>query len=457
MSILKKAFQQKSIPFIIIAALFFCNLAFNNKFPIVHSDTGTYIRSGFEFKVPIERPIFYGLFIKGTSLGISLYLTIFIQGILLASILSYYFKYLLPIKNRYLLYIIFVFVWAFLMGGSRNVSLLSPDFFTSLNIMVLGLILFVPDFKKAEKVYLYFLLWLCMAVHNTHLLMSFGVMFCLLVTHVYKRYIRKDKIEPSGKKTILTLMVFMIIGYFSFSTINYIIDNNFTISKGGHVFMMARLSEIGVLKDYLDANCDNCNYELCKHKDAIPQDFIWNKNSPINKLGGWVECKEEFNKIIKDILSKPKYAAKFSIRAIESSFNQFFSFDMKNPRVMHKGSSPDYAIELHFKDQRRLYLDSKQNRKKMDYSFIDKTQKIIIALSFLAICYILFFSEATAFEKNIVLFFLLAIVLNACITGSLSGVFHRYQNRVIWILPLPILIVFARMFLLRKTKLNLFS
>jgi hypothetical protein len=40
-----------------------------NGYPLVYADTGTYLASAFEGLVPIDRPYWYGLFIRGLSFG----------------------------------------------------------------------------------------------------------------------------------------------------------------------------------------------------------------------------------------------------------------------------------------------------------------------------------------------------------------------------------------------------
>jgi len=77
---------------IIIAAAGLMLPAFYNGYPLVYSDTGTYIASGFEGKVPNSRPITYGLFIRHSSLTASLWLSAFAQC-LMVSLLLYYFSH----------------------------------------------------------------------------------------------------------------------------------------------------------------------------------------------------------------------------------------------------------------------------------------------------------------------------------------------------------------------------
>ena len=67
-----------------------------NGFPLVTSDSGTYINSAINYTVPADRPIVYGLFIRVTSLNFSLWLVIFFQGLLLTWLLLRYVSAFAP-------------------------------------------------------------------------------------------------------------------------------------------------------------------------------------------------------------------------------------------------------------------------------------------------------------------------------------------------------------------------
>ncbi|MEZ4979591.1 MAG: hypothetical protein R2772_09875 [Chitinophagales bacterium] len=72
----------KKIFFFLLGPLLLLFPAFYNGYPLVYSDTGTYIQSGMEMLIPNDRPIFYGLFIRIFSLGFSLWLVIYIQALI---------------------------------------------------------------------------------------------------------------------------------------------------------------------------------------------------------------------------------------------------------------------------------------------------------------------------------------------------------------------------------------
>ena len=95
---------------ILLGSIVMLRLAFYNSFPFVYPDTGTYIRSGYELILPIDRPIFYGLFIRLLSFSTTLWNVVIFQSLITAYLIYltlrifindklFNFYYLLLIKS----------------------------------------------------------------------------------------------------------------------------------------------------------------------------------------------------------------------------------------------------------------------------------------------------------------------------------------------------------------------
>ena len=70
---------------IVIGEFFLMFDAFYNGFPIVYSDSSTYIVSGFGLDMPMDRPLLYGILLRIFSLnGLSLWLVIFFQALIVS-------------------------------------------------------------------------------------------------------------------------------------------------------------------------------------------------------------------------------------------------------------------------------------------------------------------------------------------------------------------------------------
>src|SRR5581483_829555 len=78
---------------VIISALFFLTPAILNHYPIVFSDTGEHIASGFEMYFPGDRPITYGIFLRYFSFdGTTLWTVVITQALLFSYLMAHLYK-----------------------------------------------------------------------------------------------------------------------------------------------------------------------------------------------------------------------------------------------------------------------------------------------------------------------------------------------------------------------------
>src|SRR5690349_1184326 len=85
---MKKRITLQRVAFWILLMLIAIWPALYNQFPLVTSDSGSYIFSGIRLTMGIDRPWAYGIYILLTSWGISLWGPVLVQGILFAWLIS---------------------------------------------------------------------------------------------------------------------------------------------------------------------------------------------------------------------------------------------------------------------------------------------------------------------------------------------------------------------------------
>jgi hypothetical protein len=97
--------------YLLFAAFILLWPAIWNGYPLVFSDTGTYIASAFDQKVPFDRPIGYGDFIQFFSQGVSLWSVVYVQAFfavyLLWQVVKVFFE-----KKRYTAHFLLTMVLA---------------------------------------------------------------------------------------------------------------------------------------------------------------------------------------------------------------------------------------------------------------------------------------------------------------------------------------------------------
>lgn len=446
-----------SHPFVVIliGTLFICQAAFYNGFPLVYSDTGTYIFSGQEMSIPIDRPILYGLFIKFTSFGFSLWSTIFFQA-LLASYLLYKIILTFFSKGTTIIFLSFVFILSFLSGLSWYTSQLMPDIFTAFSILAFYLLIMSKNANKREQFLLLFIFVLTVNVHYSNFLIALFLMLFLGVLYNFNKlkYLKQHfALKP--------ILIAFIISFITPFIINYSVGKTTKVNQGSQVFLIARMLDNGVLKSFLDDNCKDNNYSLCSCKDNLPVDsraFLWSSESPLYAIGGWNDSEIELNKIIRDILISPKHLSLFLYTSITSTVSQLFQNEIGSGLISDwyasTDSPPYYAIASHFPRELKQYEQARQNTnlwgQKLDFSTVNYWNSILLFLSAILLLFFLISKRLWGMLDSKTKLFIgiifLGILFNAFITGSLANVYDRLQARVSWLLILTALIVAASQF-----------
>jgi len=431
----------KHILAIVTGAVILCFMALYNTFPMTfNSDSATYLNTAFSHGVTAHRPILYGLFMIFVSLGYSLWLVIGAQALIVSLVVYYFFAYFTPAKYRVAWFICYITLISFFMGGSFNVSWLMPDVFTPVCIMCMGLLLFAPQMSLRDLLVLSLILVVSIAMHNSHFYICMFLAVLLLLGSLLKSI--KEKFNNAGiklKKIVLVILLLVISNLF-LSLVHYTYGGGFKASRGGPIFLMGNLVEMGLIDTYLAENCDQKQYELCAYKDSIPNNFLWAENSPIY-IGGWGSNKDEYTSIIKDIVTTPKYLKAVVFKSAILSIKQFFHFDTGEAEVPKEWVS-NTIIHL-YPNHGERFLNARQSTDRLGFNFVNHTQKLIWAACLLACIIIFMLGKMEIKYRLLIVFILLALFINAAICGSFSGAYPRYQSRVVWLLPLPLLLYAA--------------
>ncbi|MEM6398396.1 MAG: hypothetical protein AAF741_18750 [Bacteroidota bacterium] len=419
--------------------------AFVNHFPLVFSDTGTYLSSGFTNDFPADRPIFYGWFIRHLSLEDSLYIPVFVQCIMLAYCLKMWVVAFGHKSNQNLQFLILITILTVFTGASVQTSQLIPDVFTPILLLSAGLLLTNASIGKWRYLTMCIFFLLSLLMHNSHSLIIWLVLLGLTTINLvrfwggYEHYFNRSWLIIAG----LTISSHIII-----PSTSYALGFGYNSSRARHVIIMNRLVKFGIMEDYLNDVCAEKDYKFCAYKDAIPRsNFMWDhENSPLYLTGGWEANEEEYNTITNDILKRSKYYPKLFFRALESSGHQFFSYkigDTAGPYL--EKSSPHSMIKYFFPELERFYFRAKQQEGNLDFVATNRYHHILILTS-LTLCFFFLFRQRTKWvNRNLLEIILIFLIANAAVCGALVGAFDRYQCRVVFVLIVPLYLAIWRL------------
>lgn len=416
----------RSFVLYLLAALVLMTMAFYNGYPIHDWDTHAYIHFGFLDPTScIDRSPVYGFFIRLTSLWTSLWFTVFCQCLIVSYLLIRYARLLSPGLQRNNLIIAFVAIITSFTSVSWFCDVLSPHIFSGMLLLTILLYFFDKKAPILHRGIYIFILALTISVHNSHFLIVVCLSLLLLVYALIKKY------KVLLKKT-LVLILLSLLFYFSMSITNYYNGRGFVFSPASQLFIVARLATDGVLKRYLDDNCNKKKLRLCAVKDQLPiypWDFMWAPpQSAISKLGVWDTCTPEFTGIISDVFTTPKYLSMYAEKSVTSTFQQLCGIQIGRP------AGKDERVIKYFDDEYDQFEASRQNIGKLDMGYFD----VFLVLFFVStsLVVLLLYSriankESTQIYCCIITFF----IINALVTSSVSVVIGTYQCRIFWILP----------------------
>ncbi len=421
------SFDLKQTTGVTCSAILLMAVAFYNGYPLVTSDSGSYIRHAFDFQLPADRSPFYGIFVGITGWRTTLWLTVLAQASLLAYLLNDFLR-MLGLKHPAYT----ITYTTILIAGTPAAwitSFIMPDIFTAI-LLIAYLLFFFERSKLKAKILLVIILG-AMLVHNSHFLIA--LIFSGITTFIFLITKQRDLLRRS--LAISALSLFGIIGV---SSLYYLKGFGFTLSPGSHIFMMGKLTETGILKKYLDEHCDTMQLKLCAYKEVLPHkayQYLWEESGPLYKTGGWDSSEQENNIIIKGIFTTPKYARMFAHAALKDTREQLLL--IKLPRDFGQfgtESSPGRFMKLHLPKEVKAYSTSRQNVGILTTNPWSTFHLIFLTISCLGVTVVYFNRGINRTALYIYLFAVSFIVCNAFVTATFANVLDRLQYRIFWVI-----------------------
>lgn len=432
----------------IILALTLCIPAFYNGFPLLFSDSIGYVSSGFSDYIGNTRLWLYGGFIRHISLWETLWLVIFAQGLIVTGTVYLMFKYFFRKKFTEISFVVYLFLVSATTALSYHVSMIMPDIFTPIVILSFCILLLATEVSKKDYIITIFLFLLSSGMHNSHTLLNLIMISVIVFGSLIKKWRPTYQRQGITFRKIVAMIALVFASYLTTCTIQYSRGSDFAGTRGGGIFLFARLCDFGLAQSYLREHCEELDNDICNHIDGLGlgRHFLWSWDSYLNKVDHWNWSEEKiafYNDLCWRILTKPKYLKKYVVRCVEATFMQLIYFDYNNQADLHvvKGSGFLETLKLHFPDYNLAFIDSRQIvglYSSEEINLANSIQKIVLYLSALIVLLFLFFdNKYSEKQKAIVWVLLLGILANAFIVGAASGVYDRYQGRVAWLITLP--------------------
>jgi hypothetical protein len=422
------------------ATLLVAGAAVHNGYPLVYSDTGTYLASSFSLDVPPDRPVFYGLFLRATHLGLSLWPVVLAQSaiavLLVRRVLDLY-----GAVAPSLSLVAAVAALAVATPLPWVAGQVMPDAWTGMLVLALFLVLHDPRARGLASGLgpLLVLFWGSL-VHLSHL--ALGAVL-VAAEGVRAWWSGEARARRGGvRRAALALAAALVFAL----SVNAALSGRPALTRISWTFVLSRLVQDGIVQELLAEVCQRSPvpYRLCAHRREIRPSalhFIWDPDSPVQKLGGALAVEDEARAIVLHSLRRhPWLHVQAAIRSWIDQLGAFTTGD--GLQAYDSRHFVTQVVRKRFAREANAYASSRQQLGELPLDAVAAVQRH--ALPLFAGASLVFLCAGLAgvplASRELHVFVWLALVANAAICGLLSGPFPRYQSRIVWLVPLACIV-----------------
>jgi uncharacterized protein YceK len=315
------------------------------------------------------------------------------------------------------------------------VSFMTPDVLGPVLFLSVYLLLFVPEMlSRWERVALMVVAWWSLASHSAHLLLTAGL--CVVFGALW--LLRWSPMRRRGG-WLLVVAGLVLLAAGSQMAVHKRLYGRASLAGNPNAYMMARLLGDGPARLYLQQHCDTLHWEICKHVDHLPtteEGFLWNSWSIWGAATDEERARlrsEEMPLLMATLRNYPREQAartwaNFLNVLITVGPWDFFDAGGFSPEGL------DYAMP----GLSAVYPHTRQSHNGMPQVFFRAVQRVVLPVSALLSLLLLPWcwrrGQTRLLALAVVVWFV--VLVNAFVTGAISGVYSRLQDRIAWLMVL---------------------
>ena len=443
----------KKLLFPVICILLLIWPAVYNGYPLFYADSNSYLLSSIHIEIPLERPLFYGFFLRLTTMQALMWVAIIVQGIISFFIINKTLQVLFPKITLIFKYIIFLLL-AVLTGLPWYTAQIMPDLFTALSVLVIFLIFADQSAGLRTQIAYHILLFFMIGTHYSNLPVT-GIIICCFALVSFKKVWLNQ--QAYRWKTLSVLATIVVVA-FSHSLITYNQFGSFRMSRGSNLFLVAKCLETPLLKTYMRENKNNIAIPFSDCIDSLPDNactFLWSGDSPLNQPGvSKVKMNEAYGPVISDLFSQARYRNWFIMESFSSTRKQLLFHKVGSGLVSYgdKNGGCYFVMKNDFENELHQFTHAKQQRFGLEDNYHKHISAWVFYLSVIVIGVGILIRPIRQKFGTIILFILLGVLANAFVTASMANVYDRLQVRVVWLLTFAAILIIAHAYQLVKLK-----
>lgn len=416
-------------------------VAFWNGFPLIFYDTGAYILEGFGHVLVAERGPVYSFLLRYAGAATSLWYVAMLQATITAFVMTELARAEAPDMKLWQL-VAAVLALCILTGIGWYVGQIEPDCLTAVAVLALYLLAFrISDLGTIRLTLMVVGATVAIASHPAHLALAGGLVGVIALLRLTSDAFPQAEL-PRPKVSVPSASFLFAIALVLQS--NHALTNEYFISKSGPVFAFARMLQDGLVKRDLDETCPGSHYRLCAYKDHLPNradGFLWDADSPFNKLKRFNGPMDEYRQIVADsVLRHPLANLAAALSDTARQFTKIRTGDQIEPQEWILYSDLAHYLPR----QMNAYMSARQQQGELTFAWLNVVHVTVGFASLLALGLVLCFGVAQREWRRAAFpaFVLVALLGNAFVCGVFSNPHDRYQSRLIWV-PTFVLLISA--------------
>ena len=422
-------------------ALLLCWPVIYNGFPLVFSDTGTYIGSGIDRFIPRDRPVFYGALIAAASNFGGLATVVLLQSISVAYVTLLFFYWIAPHAPRAAKGIALTGV-ALMTPVAWLTSWLMPDVFGGLMVPIVLLLVFAFDaLDLGQRAWLAILLAVALLVHTGNLLFFAGLLVLVFaIGSLVRLRLQWRGVALAALIGTTSVLLSMLP--------NVKAHGRWTINPGSQAFLAARLIGDGLMKPYLEQHCSvTPDLPLCGQTRQLAgmtnNSFLWDEPSLADTTGAWGRNAAAYQALNAAVIrenagSLARAAAANTLALLARTQLGADPLDHNLGSYASKDTSAAGHIAKLLPGEYPRFLAARQQAGQLHLGVLNTLHFWWTWASYALLAMAAFAAQRTRNTKALVVIGVIAaaLILNAAVHGSLSGVYTRYQVKVTWLATL---------------------
>lgn len=421
---------------ILAAALLLAWPAFVNGYPLVFIDTVSYLEQTVLWSVSWDKTYVYGPFLLLGHWRVSLWGALLLQCGAIAWLLWIVARTAWGVA-RPTMFLALVGGLAALTSLPWFAATLMPDVMAGVAVLCVVLLGFAAHrLSRAEAAFAVAFGAVAIGSHLSHLVVAASVVAIVLLV---------------GRQVRGTLLAALpiLLAVAALLAVNIAVHGRAVLSANGATFLLARLQDDGPATRLLQARCPAAGWHLCAHVHRLPMDsdeFLWDPTSPLHReadgtpvIMGSVRIAPEAREIVAATLAA--HPLDVAAAMLRNGLRQIGMarvgdtlgnehLDLSARRMVSQGFPSELAA---FDAARQM-----QGRLGAVAAPLLPLHALLLVLA-VPVAAFAWWRAARGGDRvrlGLVLGALVGISANALVTGALSKPHHRYEARIIWLLPL---------------------